>query len=582
MKKVYSAILVIFISCAIILMSCGTDIDSVAKKTQNADIGGKEGNNVTMIAVNQIGYSTNGPKNAMFIGEGSKFEVIDKESGKTVYTGAIGDYKDDVSSGDKIGIGDFSKLTIPGTYYIIAGGDTRSLEFTIADKPYNDVKKALLKAFYYQRCGMSLDKDYAGEWGHGACHVGDGYLYDEQDEHINVTGGWHDAGDYGKYVVPAAKTVADLMLAYEFSPNAFAESVNTPESNDNVPDVLNEVRYELEWMLKMQDVKSGGVYHKVATLNFPGFIMPEDDKDKRYINAISATATADFAAAMAMVYRIYKPIDISFANKALDAAKKAWIWLQANPNASSFKNPLGVNSGEYGDSNDRDERFWAAAELYSATGEQMYDAYIKANYQDASFSKVSFGWSDVGGYGTISYLGLPKDKRDETVYGYLKSQFISGADKLLGIWQNDGYKVALTPNDYYWGSNGEVMNRSMFLIMANSISPNDDYIEAAYDQLNYILGRNALNQCYITGYGTKPVMHPHHRPSEADGIEAPVPGMLSGGPNSGRQDAVAENKIAEGTPPAKCYIDDVGSYSTNEIAIYWNSPAVFVAAYFDR
>jgi endoglucanase len=538
--------------------------------------------NVKIIAVNQVGYGINDPKIAVFVGRAKRFDVIDKTNEESVFTGKIEGYKTDASSGDEVGYVDFSRLKKPGTYYISVQGKFKSSNFIIAERPYKEIKNAMLKAFYYQRCGTALEKEHAGIWQHDICHTDDGYLYDSQSIHIDTTCGWHDAGDYGKYVVPAAKAVADLMWAYEISTESFNKQINIPESGNGVPDILNEVRYELEWMLKMQNAGSGGVYHKVATLDFPGFIMPEADKDKRYINSISATASADFAAAMALGYRVYQDIDTVFAKVMLTASQKAWQWLEAHPNLPGFKNPPDVNSGEYGDSNDCDERFWAAEELYRSTGEQKYHDYIKANYKDTSFSKTSFGWSTVGGYGTVSYLMMKEYQKDRTIYNYLKTQLISEANRLVGIWSNDGYKVALTPNDYYWGSNGEVMNRAMCLIFANNVQANSKYIEAARDQLSYILGRNALNQCYLTGFGTKPIMHPHHRPSEADEIEQPVPGLLSGGPNSRKQDAAAEKEIPAETPPAKCFIDNTDSYSTNEIAIYWNSPAVFVASYFDK
>lgn len=590
-KKLLSFFIAVAVSIALMLTACNK-VDEAKLPTQGnanevgddkeSEAGDGKESEAEMILVNQIGYGIDDPKMAVFVGEVDSFDVIDKASGKTVFTGQATGLKRDVSSGDTVCYGDFSGLRQPGIYYISVGKGLKSPDFTIAEKPYKDVKNALLKAFYYQRCGMALEGKYAGVWQHDKCHAEDGYIYDDQNQHIDTTGGWHDAGDYGKYVVPAAKAVADLMLAYQLFPEAFKEQINIPESGNGIPDILNEIRYELEWMLKMQDPKSYGVYHKIATLNFPGFIMPEVDKDRRYINHISATATADFAAAMAMGYRVYKSIDKEFAEKMLKAAQNAWQWLEANPDVPGFKNPPGVNSGEYGDSNDRDERFWAAVELYCATGEQKYHDYIKASYSDPSFSKASFGWATVGGYGTVSYLMMGQDKVDSTVYDYLRSQFIKEADRLVDIWSNDGYKVVLRPDEYYWGSNGEVMNRAMHLILANAIASNAEYINAARDQFHYILGRNALNQCYVTGFGSNPIMHPHHRPSAADGIEQPVPGMLSGGPNSRRQDPTAQEKIPVGTPPAKAFIDDAGSYSTNEIAIYWNSPAVFVAAYFDK
>jgi len=595
-KRSFVLFIAMIILAVFLLTACGSGEEEIPQQinngmTEDSEDDGFEsdsenetgdGKDEYMILVNQVGYGVNDPKMVIFTGKADSFDVIDKASGKTVFTGKATDVQKDMASGDEVCYGDFSDLREHGTYYISVNGKVNSPEFTISERPYQDIKNALLKAFYYQRCGIRLEEKYADAWSHDECHTNDGYLFDDRDQYIDATGGWHDAGDYGKYIVPAAKAVADLMLAYEHFPETFEEQINIPESGNGVPDILNEVRYELEWMLKMQEPKSFGVYHKIATLNFPGFIMPETDTGNRYINHISATATADFSAAMAMGYRVYKSVDGEFAARMLESAEKAWEWLEDNPVTPGFTNPMGVNSGEYGDSNDGDERFWAAVELYRATGKQKYHDYIKKANDDTSFSKTGFGWANVGGYGTISYLMIEKDKTDQNVYERLKSLFLEEADRLVNISAKEGYKVALGPDEYYWGSNGEVMNRAMHLILANIINANDTYINTARHQFNYILGCNALNQCYVTGFGANPVKYPHHRPSGADKVKDPVPGLLSGGPNSRRQDPAAEGRIPKDTPPAKAFIDDVSSYSTNEIAIYWNSPAVFVAAYFDR
>jgi len=546
-----------------------------------------------MIHVNQIGYRPDAQKLAVINSQGGKFrtfEVINEETGevvltgetygKTVMPGRAPEPKLDLATMDKVLYADFSEVKEPGTYYISIPDYGRSFSFRIAENVYNEVKDALLKAMYYQRCGMALEEKYAGVWKHDACHLEDAILWEDQSVKIDVTGGWHDAGDFGRYTVPAAKSIADLLLAYQFFPTAFSGDINIPESGNGVPDILDEARYALDWMLKMQDPVSGGVYHKVTTKQFPGTIMPERDKDKLYVLPISPTATGDFAGVMALASRIYEPYDKEFSQKALAAAEKAWEWLVANGTASGFKNPQGVGTGEYGDSNSIDERYWAAVELYLATGNEKYHTSVKSLY--GRVNKFGMGWGEVSGYGTISYLFADPSKVDEAIYKNLKDGLIAQADNYVKTGQNDGYRVPFGTGDYGWGSNGSMANRGMILLVANELQPNEEYVQAAEDILHYLFGRNALDQSYVTGFGSKPLMNPHHRPSQADGIKDPVPGLLSGGPNKNREDPTAKKLLPENGPAARAFVDHEGSWSTNEITTYWNSPAVFVAGYFTQ
>jgi len=533
-----------------------------------------------MIHINQIGYRPQDKKVFIVNGKDGAFEVVDVVNNEVVFAGQVSGPVSDPSSGDEVYYGDFSSVTKAGEYYISMPGFGRSYSFAVKEHVYKDVKNGLLKAFYFQRCGTALEEKHAGPWKHGACHTKEGIIYGQEDKRLDGTGGWHDAGDYGRYVVPAAKALADLLLAYEFFPDAFAEEINIPESGNGVPDILNECRYELEWLFKMQDQESGGVYHKLTTKHFCGMVMPEEDAADLYFLPISSTATGTFAAVMAMAARIYKPFDGGFAARCLSAAEKAWGWLRRNPDFIGYQNPPDVWTGGYGDRTDRDERFWAAAELYRTTGEEQYHESFKESYGE-NFDKYELGWAPVGGYGTIAYLFTPEERTDGEIRRELLSGFLKRAEELVVRSQEDGYGISLGYNEYRWGSNMNVCNNAMHLILAHMLRPNDEYIQAAQAHLHYILGRNALDQCYVTGFGSKPVMAPHHRPSEADGIVDPVPGLLSGGPNSGLQDRDARRHL-QGQPPSRCFIDVMGSFSTNEITIYWNSPAVFVAGYFDQ
>ena len=423
--------------------------------------------------------------------------------------------------------------------------------------------------FYMQRCGMELSNDRAGDFAHAACHTGLATVYGTGTK-LDVSGGWHDAGDYGRYVVPGAKAAADLMLAYQLNPQAFANPLSS-----TIPVIVDEVRYELEWLLKMQDAASGGVYHKVTTKAFEGEVMPDEVTEELVLAPISTTATGTFAAVMAMASAVYQPYDAQFSKKCLEAAEKAWGYTLKNP-SNTFKNPEDILTGEYGDTTTNDERFWAAAELLKATGKKEYNDYIVSAYKDLIPSGL--GWASVGSYGTYAYLTAPPDKVDSALAARLKSDLVKEAKQLLELSGKDGYKISLGQS-YPWGSNMSVANNAMLLLIANLIEPNAAYNQSAAEHLNYLFGVNCLSYSFVTGFGTKSPDHTHHRPSMAAGQT--LPGMLVGGPNSNLEDPYAR-AVLEGLPPAQCYADNAQSYSTNEITIYWNSPLVFVLSHYAK
>ncbi len=468
-----------------------------------------------------------------------------------------------------------------GTYVVRIPGIGISYPFIVAQDIYNDVTDAMLKSFYFQRCGMDLEVRYAGVWSHKACHQGYGSVHGNITEQLPSSGGWHDAGDYGKYTVAAAKAVADLMLAYEFFPAAFERTMNIPESGNGVPDILNEVRYELEFLFKMQRSSDGAVYHKLTTKSFPGLsVMPEDDTAELVFSPHSYAASATFAAVMAMASRVYLMLDTSFAEECLKAAEKAWIWICENPTSGGFINPPDIHTGEYGDTVLSDEKYWASAELFRTTGRAVYHDAFQSALEQPDLLLYELGWADTAGYGTLSYLLCEHEHSNNITYQKLMRGWREQADKLRTRCDSDGYRISLTPDQYIWGSNMVLLNQAMHLIITTQFTGDDKYADAALNHLHYLLGLNAIGLSYVTGIGSDAVMNPHHRPSVSDGIFEPVPGMVAGGHNRNLQDEYAKGKL-QGLPPAKCFVDHEDSYSTNEMTIYWNSPAVFVAAYFD-
>lgn len=531
------------------------------------------------IAVNQVGYPAEAEKIAIFLDEGN-FEVIDAASGAVAFRGTTGALRPDEASGLAVAAGDFSPVTAAGRYYVrqVETGH-RSAEFAINPSPYGDVQRGLLKAFYFFRCGMDLTEPFAGPWGHKACHLVGGIVYDDPGRRRDGRGGWHDAGDYGRYTVPAAKAVADLLLAHDCYPQAFRRPLPLPETDGVLPDVLHEVRWELDFLFKMQDEASGGAFHKLTTKRFPPLDRkPEEDAEDLYFLPVSPTATGCFAAVMAMAARVCRPFDAAFADRCLAAARRAWDWLAANPDAPDFNNPADVLTGEYGDTCNDDERYWAAMELYRTTGEPHFHEAAK-RLAARPFSKTELGWADTGGYGTIAYLLMEEAGTDPALRRTLLDEWKAKADELIRTADGEGFRVAIRRNQYVWGSNMLVMNHAMHLLLAHRLFGEAACERAALDQVHYLLGRNAVDASFVSGFGDRAVRHLHYRPNVADGVDDPAPGFVSGGPNAGLHDPAAREALA-GKPPAQCFLDHVDSYSTNEVTIYWNSPAVFVFSHF--
>jgi endoglucanase len=454
----------------------------------------------------------------------------------------------------------------------------RERQFSINNRPYRDLNNALVKGLYYQRCGCELPEQYAGPFSHKGCHLGKAKLINDDSVTLDVAGGWHDAGDYGRYIVPAAVTLGHMLYAYELFPEVFNDQLNILESGNGIPDILNECRYELEWMLKMQRC-DGGVFHKVATRYFAKFVMPENDLEQLLLFPVSHCSTAGFSASLALASRIYRKYDKVFADRLLSASINAWEWLMRNPEFEPFKNPPNVNSGEYGDDNYLDELFWATCELYCTTRNKIYWETMQELVDIVDITQL--GWAEVAGFGALNCLLINEDISCKQFIDKIRRRFLVGADGLLKLVEDSGYGTALSADNYIWGSILPILNNAIVLIIAKIITDEDRYQKAAQLQLNYLLGMNAMDISYVTGFGEKPFCFPHHRPSFADGVDEPVPGLVSGGPNKMSPDKATKEMIPPHTPPAKFYIDHTSSASSNEIAIYWNSPAIFVTSYFE-
>ena len=546
------------------------------------------------IKVDQVGYLPSRPKLAMVTDTRATgaFRVRRARDGAEVAGGALGPPQSDPDTGDTVRLADFSALGESGTFYLEVAGLGTSDEFDVAPDVYARAFLLVSRAFYGQRCGMAVDlAPLHPGYSYPACHVAgtpnpDALLHASAGAGgtVDGSGGWHDAGDYGKYVVNSGITTGELLWAYELFPERVgAVSLQIPESGNGVPDLLDEARWNLRWMLKMQDA-DGGVWHKLTSERFGGFVMPHrDDGGPRYVIGTgsapfkSSCATGDFAAVMALAARVFRPFDAEFASAALAAAERAWSWLARNPNVV-FRNCCGVVTGEYGDGNCADERLWAAAELFRTTGSPVYNAYFTASFSagGAVLSEGAPAWPEVRSLALLSYALSRQPSTDEAVRSRIRADAVAAGALLVARTRANPYRISLRPTDYVWGSNGVVANYGVALVLVNALQPDPALLDAAAENLHYLLGRNTFALSWVTQLGDRPFRHPHHRPSGGDANAEPWPGLLSGGPNRYGGDPVIDALPA--APPARRYRDDQGSYASNENAINWNAPLVFLLA----
>lgn len=531
-----------------------------------------------VLKYNQVGYFTSGPKLVLLDDQYEEILIKDLD-GKLVLRVFADSAKFWEPSGDTVRRADFSWLNSKGTFLLeIPGCDVR-YQITVSDKPYDEVVRAAIKAFYYNRTAIPLEEKYAGNWYRQAGHP-DTVVYvhasaatEQRPEGTVISSplGWYDAGDYNKYVVNSAITTYTLLKALKDYREYFDTlGVNIPESGSGLPDLLSETLFNLRWVLTMQDPFDGGVYHKLTSKQFDDFIMPHESLSDRYVVAKSTAAALDFTALNAAASRIlrdYEELLPGLADSCLAAAKLAWNWALQHPDVY-YKQPEDIVTGAYGDWNLNDEWYWAASELFIASGDPNAKNLVVTYYDQPSVPN----WMDVRTLGTMSLLENPELEGELSLP--LSEDFIALADDLVSVWENSPYAVSI--QSFAWGSNSTVANEGMLKMCAYRLSGNRKYLESAISDLDYILGRNATGYCFVTGFGEKRVMNIHHRPSEADGIHEPIPGFLAGGPNLDVLTDCSDDGNERSPFPAKSYVDMVCSYSTNEIAINWNAPLVYL------
>jgi endoglucanase len=620
------------------------------------------------IRVNQVGYYPNLDKKATVVS--SKTSPIpwklEDLSGNVVSSGMTKVFGADHASGDNVHIIDFSDFTKQGKYKLVVNSSdvpapvitpitpivpaNESMIFTIGNDLYTQMKSDAIKYFYQNRSGIPILAQYverpdlarlAGHANDTLANAKDTWYSDGKAEdgkeglklHANysldISGGWYDAGDHGKYIVNGGISTWTMMNQYErakangedLSKAPFGDgTMNIPESGNKTPDILDESRYNVELFLKMQVPEgqelAGMVHHKAHDERWTALgIRPDQDKQPRYLQPPSTAATLNFVAVTAQAARLWKDIDPTFANKCLKASEVAWNAAKAHPEIYA-KMTGDVGGGCYGDNNVTDEFYWAAAELYTTTGTQTYldEAKKSSHYLEMPTSLSGgedagtvgcFDWGNVQGLGTIT-LATVKSNLDSSDVQKARDNIKAAADKFVDIENSQGYGIPISESELSstaaglpadstktikglpWGSNSFVANSAILMAYANDFSggSTDKYINGTERAMDYLLGCNPNVQSYVTGYGQNPLENPHHRfwsyQTDASMPKAPR-GCMSGGPNSGLQDPWVKGS---GWHPGemaseKCFMDNIESWSTNEITINWNAPFAWISSYMD-
>lgn len=568
------------------------------------------------IRFNQLGFLPDGPKRALVPDPAAsplRWELRDA-AGAVRARGGTEVLGDDAASGEHLHLIDFSSFTGAGEGWRLVVGETRSRPFPIAADIYARLPFDALAYFYHNRASVPIEARFAGgaRWARPAAHAPDratcfsGRGTDGRDwpgcsYTLDVSRGWYDAGDHGKYVVNGGISVWTLMNVWERRDTVFPDgSAAIPEAGNGVSDLLDEARFEMEFMLAMQVPEgplAGMAHHKVADENWTAVPTPPHlDRERRFLYPPTTAATLNLAATAAQCARIWRGIDAAFSARCLAAARRAYAAAKANPaiHAGNFN-----GSGSYGDREVGDESYWAAAELFVTTGEAAYGADLRASPHFRGVATEP-GWPSTATLGTISLALVPNNlsRRERRAQ---RSRIVAAADGFLAEGRLEGYRIpygapcgpqtpapqgaapqAPASHCYPWGSNSNLLNRAILLALAADFTGDPRYRAGVIDAMDYLLGRNPLDRSYVSGYGARPMAHPHHR-FWAHGVDPnlppPPPGALSGGPNSTSRRADPVGRELGDCAPQACWRDDIRAYALNEVAVNWNAPLVWVAAW---
>lgn len=515
------------------------------------------------IRINSLGYPLKAVKKAVVTASAESFKIINSKNGKVVLEAELSDQVTQEDVDQTVKFADFSDLEKKGQYYIQLNGSVRSIDFEIGRDVYCPAYKLSMRAFYLWRCGMAVKTEHDGNiFSTESCHLEDGWLdyVGAEGDRRDGTGGWHDAGDYGKYTVNAGVTLGVLFYAWDhFGHKLKKISLDIPPTAPGMPDFLQELKWETDFILKMQYKDgSGRVSHKLTRKDFSGFIMPQEDNEKRYFTEWSSAATADFVAIMAMAARYFEPYDKQYAKRCLTAAEVSYNYLCQTSQKGFVQGDFSTGGYQTGDS---DDRLWAAAEMWETTGNFEYLKDVESRIEGLrTLVAEDWDWGSVSNMGVFAYALSGRGGKNPGIESKIRDAVLEVADKLVDTASKDIYSRALGAS-YYWGCNGTVARQAVNLYLAELLSGGTEYSKTIQGIVDHLLGCNYYGRSYVTGLGINPPMNPHDRRSGSDGIDAPWPGYLVGGGHT-----------------ATDWVDDEDDYSRNEIAINWQAALVYLLA----
>ncbi|MEV0397459.1 glycoside hydrolase family 9 protein [Polymorphospora rubra] len=565
----------------------------------------------TAVKVNQHGYLPRGPKRATVVTTATSPQTwtLRRVGGGTVATGRTSPAGFDGSAGASVHLLDFGSVTATGRFELVVGGQV-SYPFDIRTDLYASLRTDSMRFFYPNRSGIAIDGGIAGAaYARPAGHVasspngGDTAVPCQTPQPfmnnwtcgytLDVTGGWYDAGDHGKYVVNGGIATYQLLSAWE---RAVAvgrsgplgdSTLAIPERGNGVPDILDEARWNLEFMLKMQVPAgrplAGMAHHKVHDESWTGPpMLPHQDRKQRQLHRPSTAATLNLAAVAAQGARVYAPYDAAFAARLRAAAERAWAAALANP---ALYAPRADRSGggPYADDNVTDEFYWAATQLYLTTGGGTYLNALRSNHYhraEVAFDQNGFYWGSVA---ALAQLDLARFGTGLSEQAQIRGWVVEAANRLISFQRAERFGQSYTPTSgkYDWGSNASILNNQVVIATAYDLTGNVGYADAVFEAFDYLFGRNALGQSYVTGYGTHDAKNQHSRwyaKSFDSTLPNPPVGSVAGGPNSSLQDPLSAAWL-HGCAPQLCYVDNLEAWSVNEITINWNSALAWVSAF---
>jgi endoglucanase len=559
------------------------------------------------ITSDQFGYLPDGPKVAVIRSPqtgydseesflpGQTYALVDAVSGDQVFSAEITRWNggaEDATSGDRTWWFDFSSFEEQGAYYILdTSRDVRSHAFWISRGVYNEVLRQAVRTFFYQRAGFPKKAEYAGSaWSDGASHLGP--LQDAQcrlfsapgdaDTERDLHGGWYDAGDYNKYTSWTANYVVEMMKAYLERPAVWTDDYNLPESGNGIPDILDEARWGLDHLMRLQE-PHGGV---LCIVDLSHASPPSSASGQSLYGPATTSATLNTASAFALSSRVHRMIgEEAYADTLQMRALHAWEWAEGNPdvlfrNNDPAYNSLGIGAGQQEEDEYRRgmSKLEAACFLFDITGEATFRDYFDAHYNEAHLMQWNFAYpfeTDV--QETLLHYAMLDDATAEVandITAVYRNAMNNGNENFPAqTSERDPYRAHI--KDYTWGSNATKCSKAnMFLdIVSYSVQPsrNSDAMRAALGYVHYLHGVNPLGMVYLSnmyGFGADNAVNEFYHTWFTNGsalwdrvgesVYGPAPGYLTGGPNpSYNWDGCCPDNCGSANNNARCHAEPI-------------------------